>query len=169
MSSGARHAIQPHLLSIQFLFYAVLFIKRRQSSTLRKNALSYTHPCTVSWNATIQCNAMQCNAMAQPNARENTMSCSVPCIRCPRALAMPSSPIFYAYSSFFYAVLFIKRRQSPTLRKNALSYTHPLHTMSSNARHALRMQCKCNAVQYTTIQCNAMQCNAMQCNGTALR
>merc|ERR1712138_294436 len=44
-------------------FYAVLFIKRRQSPTLRKNALSYTHPCTVSWNATIQCNAMQCNAM----------------------------------------------------------------------------------------------------------
>ena len=80
-------------------FYAVLFIKRRQSPTLRKNALSYTHPCTVSWNATIQCNAMQCNAMqcnamAQPNARENAMSCSVPCIRCPRALAMPSSPIF---------------------------------------------------------------------------
>ena len=43
---------------------------------------------------TMQCNAMQCNAMAQPNARENAMSCSVPCIRCPRALAMPSSPIF---------------------------------------------------------------------------
>ena len=62
-------------------------------------AVSYTHPCTVSWDATIQdnamqCNAMQCNAMAQPNARENAMSCSVPCIRCPRALAMPSSPIF---------------------------------------------------------------------------
>ena len=101
VSSRARHAIQPHLLSIQFLFYAVLFIKRRQSPTLRKNALSYTHPCTVSWNATIQCNAMQCNAMqcnamqcnamAQPNARKNAMSCSVPCMRCPRALAMPSS------------------------------------------------------------------------------
>ena len=126
-----------HLLSIQFLFYAVLFIKRRQSSTLRKNALSYTHPCTVSWNATIQCNAMQCNAMAQPNARENAMSCSVPCIRCPWALAMPSSPIFWAYSSFFYAVLFIKRRQSPTLRKNAMSYTHPC-TVSSNARNAIQ-------------------------------
>merc|ERR1712023_280850 len=82
VSSGARHAIQPHLLSIQFVFYAVLFIKRRQSPTLRKNALLYTHPCTVSWNATIQCN------VAQPNVRKNTMSCSVPCIRCLRALAM---------------------------------------------------------------------------------
>ena len=69
-------------------------VKRRQRRTLRKNALSYTHAFTVFRNATIQCNAMQRNAMAQPNARENAMSCSVPCIRCPRALAMPSSPIF---------------------------------------------------------------------------
>ena len=53
-------------------------------------AVQYT---TIQCNA-MQCNAMQCNAMAQPNARKNAMSCSVPCIRCPRALAMPSSPIF---------------------------------------------------------------------------
>ena len=46
------------------------------------NAIRYT---------TIQCNAMQCNAMAQPNARKSAMSCSVPCMRYPRALAMPSS------------------------------------------------------------------------------
>ena len=88
---------------------------------------------------------------ARPNARKNAMSYSVPCIRYPRALAMPSSPIFWAYSSFFYAVLFIKRRQSPTLRKNALSYTHPC-TVSWNA----------------TIQCNAMQCNAMQWHSPTL-
>ena len=52
------------------------------------------------------------------------------------------SPCYPAPSSehtvpFFYAVLFIKRRQSPTLRKNALSYTHPC-TVSSNARNAMQ-------------------------------
>ena len=50
--------------------------------------------CNAMQYNTLQYNAMQCNAMAQPNARKNAMSCSVPCIRCPRALAMPSSPIF---------------------------------------------------------------------------
>ena len=70
-----------------------------ECNAMQCNAIQYT---------TIQCNAMQCNAMAQPNARKNAMSCSVPCIRCPRALAMPSSPIFWAYSSFFfYAVLYM--------------------------------------------------------------
>ena len=53
------------------------------------NAMQYN---TLQYNA-MQCNAMQCNAMAQPNARKNAMSCSVPRIRCPRALAMPSSSI----------------------------------------------------------------------------
>ena len=110
--------------------------------------------------STMQCNTMQCNAMAQPNARKNAMSCSIPCIRCPRALAMPSSyraltqaQCFHLLSAvrFFYAVLLIKRRQSPTLRKNALSYTHPC-TVSWNA----------------TIQCNAMQCNAMQWHSPTL-
>ena len=121
VSSGARHAIQPHLLSIQFLFYAVLFIKRRQSPTLRKNALSYTHPCTVSWNATEQCNAMQCNAMAQPNARKNAMSCSVPCIRCPRALAMllECNANAMQYNTLQYNAMQCNAMQwhSPTLEK----------------------------------------------------
>ena len=203
VSSGARHAIQPHLLSIQFLFlrsfvyktaakpnpkkkrsviYPSLHGVLERYNTMQCNAMqcnamqwhspalektlchapflaygvlgrspchpapssehtvllflaygvfgrSPCHPAvpnamecnTIHYN-TMQCNAMQCNAMAQPNARKNAMSCSVPRIRCPRALAMPSSSIM-----------------------------------------------QCNAVQYNTLQYNAMQCNAMQCNGTAQR
>ena len=44
--------------------------------------------------STIYYNTMQCNAMAQPNARKNVMSCSVPGIRCLRALPIPFSLIF---------------------------------------------------------------------------
>ena len=139
VSSGVRHAIQPHLLSIQlwprnlnaFKFQGLQYNTMQCNATqwhspalektlCRAPFLAYgvlgrspCHPAPSSehivmaselervqiprpaaQDTTIQCNAMQCNAMAQPSARKNAMSCSVPCIRCPRALAMPSSPIF---------------------------------------------------------------------------
>ena len=113
--------------------HSVLFLVRMQCNAMQYNTLQY--------------NAMQCNAMAQPNARKNAMSCSIPCIRCPRALAMPSSyraltqaQCFHLLSIlfvFFFSVLIIKRRQSPILRKNAMSYTHPC-TVSFKAGNAIQ-------------------------------
>ena len=112
VSSGARHAIQPHLLSIQL------------------------------WPRNL--NAMQCNAMAQPNGRKNAMSCSVPCIRCPRALAMPSDstkkgrafrPFFFGYNA---------------MQCSAVQYT----TIQCNAM-------QCNAMQWHSLtqEKNSMSCS----------
>ena len=125
--------------------------------------------------------------MAQPNARKSAMSCSVPCIRCPRALAMPSSStkkgrafrLFFVrmqcnamqYNTLQYNAMQCNAMQwhSPTLEKTLchalfLAYgffgRSPCHPAVPNAM-------ECNIIHYNTMQCNAMQCNAMQCNAMA--
>ena len=137
VSSGARHAIQPHLLSIElwprnfnaFKFSCSVprlrcpraspssFLVRMQCNAVQYNTLQYNAmQCNAIHYNTMQCNAMQWHS---PTLEKNAMSCSVPRIRCPRALTMPSSSIM-----------------------------------------------QWNAVQYNTSQYNAMQCNAIDYNIT---
>ena len=119
VSSGARHAIQPHLLSIQFFC---------SSHTVSSGVRHAIQQYPMQWNAiqytTIQCNAMQCNAMAQPNARKNAMLCSVPRIRCPRALAMPSSSIMQC-NVVQYNTLQYNAMQCNAMQCNAMQWHSP--------------------------------------------
>ena len=65
VSSGARHAIQPHLPSIQFLFLRSFVYKTAaQPNPKKKRSVIYPslHGVLERYN-TMQCNAMQCNAM----------------------------------------------------------------------------------------------------------
>ena len=119
---------------------------------------------------------MQCNAM-QYNTLQNAMSCSVPCIRCPRALAMP------------HAIQQQQKRASILLecnamQCNAIQYTtiqcnamqcngtaqrqkkryvmlRSLHTVSSGARHAIQPHLL--SIQLWPRSDRQLQ-NAMQCN-----
>ena len=70
---------------------------------------------------------------AKPNARKNAMSCSVPCMWCPRALATPA--------------LAMPSMQCNAIQCNTIQYRPATQGWGSHAINAMQ----CNTMQLTTI------------------